>query len=121
MIVVDHLSKTYPVKGGEVHALKDVSLTIADGQIFGILGRSGAGKTTLLRCLNLLEQPTQGRITVDGVDFTTLRPRDLRAQRQRIGMVFQHFNLLAARTVADNVAFPLEIAGVPKPDRKSVV
>lgn len=121
MIVVDQLSKTYRTKAGDVRAVDDVSLTIQTGEIYGILGRSGAGKTTLLRCLNLLERPTSGHITVDDVDFTALSASELRAARRKIGMIFQHFNLLAARTVAGNVAFPLEVAGVPKPERDARV
>ncbi len=121
MIVVDHLSKTYEAKTGTVLAVEDVSLTVESGEIYGILGRSGAGKTTLLRCLNLLERPTSGRILVDDVDFTALTASELRAARRKIGMIFQHFNLLAARTVAGNVAFPLEVAGVPKAQRDARV
>ncbi|WP_237332632.1 methionine ABC transporter ATP-binding protein [Zobellella iuensis] len=102
-------------------ALKDVSLTIPTGSVFGILGRSGAGKSTLIRCLNLLERPSAGRILLDGRDLTLLDKRELRLQRQRIGMIFQHFNLLHARNVADNVAVPLEIIGVPKAQRRARV
>lgn len=120
MIVVDHLTKTYSGRG-EVTAVDDVSLTIASGQIFGILGRSGAGKSTLLRCLNLLERPSQGRIEIDGVELTSLPTAELRAARRTIGTVFQHFNLLHARTVADNIAFPLELAGVPRAERAARV
>jgi len=97
--------------------LDNVSLQIADGSIFGIVGRSGAGKSTLLRCLNLLERPTSGRILMDGQDLTRLTDKALRQQRQRIGMIFQGFNLLHSRNVADNVAVPLEIAGLPKAER----
>lgn len=116
MIVIDHLTKTYPGRG-EVTAVDDVTLTIATGEVFGILGRSGAGKSTLLRCLNLLERPTSGTITIDGVDLAALSSSELRVARQKIGTVFQHFNLLHARTVADNIAFPLEVAGVDKDER----
>ena len=121
MIVVDRVSKVYRATHGEVAAVQDVSLTVETGEIYGILGRSGAGKTTLLRCLSLLERPTSGRITVDDEDFTALTASGLRQARQKIGMIFQHFNLLSARTVADNVAFPLEVAGVPKRDRDARV
>ena len=121
MIVVDHVTKTYTTKSAAVRAVDDVSLTVESGEIFGILGRSGAGKTTLLRCLNLLERPTSGSITIEGTDFTALSASELRGERQKIGMIFQHFNLLNARTVADNVAFPLEVAGVPKAQRASRV
>ncbi|EOV9548353.1 methionine ABC transporter ATP-binding protein [Cronobacter sakazakii] len=119
MITLDGLSKTY---AGEGHpALDDVSLAIPQGAVYGILGRSGAGKSTLLRCLNLLERPTSGSILMNGVDITRLDDRALRQHRQRTAMVFQHFNLLHARTVADNVAVPLEIAGVPRAARRERV
>jgi D-methionine transport system ATP-binding protein len=115
MIVVEGVSKTYA--NGQPAALDNVSLQIADGAIFGIVGRSGAGKSTLLRCLNLLERPTSGRILLDGQDLTLLSDKQLRQQRQRIGMIFQGFNLLHSRNVADNVAVPLEIGNVPKAER----
>ncbi|NVZ86347.1 ATP-binding cassette domain-containing protein [Pseudomonas yamanorum] len=115
MIVVEQVSKTYA--DGQPPALDKVSLQIADGSIFGIVGRSGAGKSTLLRCMNLLERPTSGRILMDGQDLTLLSDKQLRQQRQRIGMIFQGFNLLHSRNVADNVAVPLEIAGQPKAER----
>ena len=115
MIVVEGVSKTYA--DGQPAALDNVSLQIADGSIFGIVGRSGAGKSTLLRCLNLLERPTSGRILMDGQDLTRLTDKALRQQRQRIGMIFQGFNLLHARNVRDNIAVPLEIAGMPKAQR----
>ncbi|MDY0832777.1 methionine ABC transporter ATP-binding protein [Pseudomonas sp. SED1] len=115
MIVVEQVSKTYA--DGQPPALDNVSLQIADGSVFGIVGRSGAGKSTLLRCLNLLERPTSGRILMDGQDLTLLSDKQLRQQRQRIGMIFQGFNLLHSRNVADNVAVPLEIAGQPKAER----
>lgn len=120
MIEISHLTKTYSGRG-EVTAVADVSLSIANGEIFGILGRSGAGKSTLLRCLNLLEQPTSGTITLDGVELSSLKAAALRQARGRIGTVFQHFNLLHARTVADNIGFPLEVAGVPKQEREARV
>eukprot|EP01132_Coremiostelium_polycephalum_P016800 gene16801-20170_t len=113
--VIPQVSKTYA--DGQPPALDNVSLQIADGSIFGIVGRSGAGKSTLLRCLNLLERPTSGRILMDGQDLTLLSDKQLRQQRQRIGMIFQGFNLLHSRNVADNVAVPLEIAGQPKAER----
>lgn len=121
MIVVDSVSKVYRTRASAVTAVEDVSLTIASGEIFGILGRSGAGKTTLLRCLNFLERPTSGRILVDDVDFTALSANALRQARQRIGTVFQHFNLFNARTAADNIAFPLEVTGTPKSVRDARV
>ncbi|MEL4505201.1 ATP-binding cassette domain-containing protein [Luteococcus sp. H138] len=117
MISFSHVTKVYDGRGKQaepVVALDDVSLDVAQGQIFGILGRSGAGKTTLLRCLNHLEPVTSGTITVAGTDWTALNGRQLRAVRREMGTIFQHFNLLASRTVADNVAFGLELAGEPK-------
>ncbi len=121
MIVVDSVSKVYSGRGGEVTAVDNVSLSVDSGEVFGVLGRSGAGKTTLLRCLNFLERPTSGTITVDGLDLTSLSSAKLRAARQRIGTVFQHFNLLHARTAAENIAFPLEISGVPRAQRRARV
>lgn len=114
MIEVKNLSKTYQDKNSQVKALKSTSLKIKEGTIFGIIGHSGAGKSTLIRCLNLLEQPTTGEVIVDGMNLTKLPPQQLRTARRKIGMIFQHFNLLSSRTVFDNVAFPLEIAGVSK-------
>lgn len=119
MIRLDHVTKVYQPRSrasgaGPVVALDDVSLDVGQGQIFGILGRSGAGKTTLLRCLNHLEPVTSGTITVAGTDWTALDARRLRAERRTMGTIFQHFNLLASRTVADNVAFGLELAGQKK-------
>lgn len=119
MIVIEGLSKTYAGTGQP--ALNDVSLTVPQGAIYGILGRSGAGKSTLIRCLNLLERPTAGRILVNGRDITRFDKAQLRAHRLRTGMIFQHFNLLHARNVADNIAVPLEIAGVPKAQREARV
>ena len=119
MIKLSHLSKQYP--GASAPALEDISLTIEEGTIFGILGRSGAGKSTLLRCLNRLESPTSGLIEIDGQDLAAMSLAQLRQQRQQMGMIFQHFNLLHARTVADNVAVPLEIAGVPRAAREARV
>ncbi|EOC1426139.1 methionine ABC transporter ATP-binding protein [Cronobacter dublinensis] len=119
MITLEGLSKTYAGEG--CPALDDVSLTVPQGAVYGILGRSGAGKSTLLRCLNLLERPTSGRILMNGADITRLDDRALRQHRARTAMVFQHFNLLHARTVADNVAVPLEITGVPRPARRERV
>lgn len=118
MIRVEQLSKRY---GEGAPVLDQVSLSIPDGSIYGIVGRSGAGKSTLLRCLNLLERPTAGRVLLDGQDLTALSDRDLRRQRQRIGMIFQGFNLLHSRTVFDNVAVPLEIAGTAKAERQARV
>lgn len=114
MIRIEHLEKTYVSKQGPVTALQDVSLDIPQGAIYGIIGLSGAGKSTLVRCLNLLEQPTRGRISVAGQELTQLSEKELRQARQKIGMIFQHFHLLQSRTVAQNIAFPLEIAGASK-------
>jgi D-methionine transport system ATP-binding protein len=111
MIRVEGLQKTYGRGERRVVALEDVSFEVARGEIFGILGPSGAGKSTLIRCLNLLEQPTAGQVFVDGVDLVALDAPELRRQRRRIGMIFQHFHLLHSRTVAANIALPLEIQG----------
>lgn len=119
MIEIEGLSKTYAGTGRP--ALKEVSLSVPKGAIYGILGRSGAGKSTLIRCLNLLERPTAGRIIVNGNDITQLDKAALREHRLRTGMIFQHFNLLHARTVTDNIAVPLEIAGVAKAQRQARV
>ncbi|VYT83436.1 ATP-binding cassette domain-containing protein [Metakosakonia massiliensis] len=119
MIEIEGLSKRYAGAGRP--ALNNVSLSIPKGAVYGILGRSGAGKSTLIRCLNLLERPTAGRIVVNGNDITRLDKAGLREHRLRTGMIFQHFNLLHARTVADNVAVPLEIAGLPKASRQARV
>ncbi|MFC7581977.1 methionine ABC transporter ATP-binding protein [Schaalia naturae] len=115
MIDLQGVRKVYPVKGGaEVVALDDVTLHVERGSIHGIVGQSGAGKSTLIRCLTVLDRPTAGHIIVDGVDTTTLRGRDLRDARRRIGMVFQSANLLDARTAAGNIAYPLQVEGQKK-------
>ena len=119
MITIEGLSKTYAGTGRP--ALNDIALQIPKGAIYGILGRSGAGKSTLIRCLNLLERPTSGRILVNGQDITQVNKAALRDYRLRTGMIFQHFNLLHACTVADNIAVPLEIAGVPRAAREARV
>ena len=117
MIELKHVSKTYDSgSGGGVDALKDVSLTIEDGDIYGIIGMSGAGKSTLVRCINLLERPTEGEIIVDGQRLDTMTPAQLRAARRNITMIFQRFNLLMQRTCLRNVSFPMELAGVKKAD-----
>ncbi|GAB3783665.1 methionine ABC transporter ATP-binding protein [Dyella agri] len=103
--------KSYRVDGREIPALQPFNLDIQDGEVFGIIGHSGAGKSTLIRLINLLEQPSGGRILIGDTEMTALDEAALRAQRRRIGMIFQHFNLLASQTVADNVAFPLRLAG----------
>lgn len=115
MIEVHGLSKSFYGADGETEVLKDVSLSVRRGEIFGIIGRSGAGKSTLVRCINLLERPDRGTVVVNGLDITALSGADLRRARQRIGMIFQLFNLLSSRTVYDNIAFPLELAGQSKP------
>ena len=112
MIVLKELCKTYSSASGDVEALKDINLTIQDGEIFGIIGLSGAGKSTLVRCINLLERPTSGSVIIDGEDITTLPRAALLKMRRKISMIFQGFNLLEQRSVLRNVTFPLEIAGV---------
>ncbi|MBM4695349.1 methionine ABC transporter ATP-binding protein [Prescottella equi] len=121
MITVENLVKTFPAAGGagEVTALRGVDLEIAEGEIFGIVGPSGAGKSTLLRCLNLLEQPTSGRIVLRGDDLSQLSGGGLRQARRRIGTVFQQFNLLHSRTVRANVEFPLELSGMDRKTRRA--
>lgn len=119
MIKLSHLSKHYP--GAATPALDDLSLTIEEGTIFGILGRSGAGKSTLLRCLNRLESPSSGQIEIDGQDIAAMSLTQLRQQRQQMGMIFQHFNLLHSRNVHDNIDLPLEIAGIAPAARRQRV
>lgn len=114
MIEIKNLSKTFPSKSGGVEALKNVSLTIPDGEIYGIIGMSGAGKSTLVRCINMLERPTEGSVVIDGRDIGVLSESELRKERQSITMIFQGFNLLMQRNCLKNVCFPLELAGVKK-------
>ncbi|MGW0658815.1 methionine ABC transporter ATP-binding protein [Streptodolium elevatio] len=121
MIRTHALTKVFRARDREVTALDHVDLDVAEGEIFGVLGRSGAGKSTLIRCVNLLERPTSGTVEVGGRELTALSARDLRAERLRIGMIFQHFNLLSSRDVAGNVAVPLEIAGVGRVERNRKV
>lgn len=118
MIEFKDVTKTFDAKQGVVHAVQDVNLKIEDGHIYGIVGYSGAGKSTLVRMLNGLETPTSGSVVIDDVNITTLSGAKLRAQRQKIGMIFQHFNLLWSRTVLENIMFPLEIAGLSKVDAR---
>ena len=119
MIEIRDLTKSYPMAGGgSFTAIEHIGLTIEDGDIFGIIGMSGAGKSTLVRCINLLEQPTSGSIRIDGQEVTAIHGKELLALRRKIGMVFQKFNLLMQRTILDNVALPLEIAGVGKEQRE---
>ncbi len=112
MIILDHVCKTFVGTDGQVEALKDVSLTVPDGDIYGIIGMSGAGKSTLVRTINLLEKPTSGTVLVDGVDMTKLTPDELRKKRREITMIFQGFNLLMQKNCLKNVCFPLELAGL---------
>lgn len=114
MIELTHISKDFASGGRTVHAVQDVSLSIGKGEIFGIIGFSGAGKSTLVRCINLLERPTSGSVTVDGKEMTALSARELRQARKKIGMIFQHFNLMPSRTVFGNVAYPLRGSGLSR-------
>ncbi|WP_409272337.1 methionine ABC transporter ATP-binding protein [Pseudomonas sp. KCJK9111] len=111
MIEFQQVHKTYRVAGREIPALNPTTLTIEDGQVFGLIGHSGAGKSTMLRLINRLEEPSGGKIIVDGEEVTGFNATQLRGFRQQVGMIFQHFNLLASKTVADNVALPLTLAG----------
>ncbi|WP_395359725.1 methionine ABC transporter ATP-binding protein [Streptomyces sp. YH02] len=123
MITTSGLTKVYESRGRQVTALDGVDLHVREGEVFGVIGQSGAGKSSLIRCVNLLERPTFGTVTVDGVDLTALAGKgrragkDLRRARSSIGMVFQHFNLLSSRTVKDNIELPLEILGVSGAER----
>ena len=115
---IRNLCKTFSAKNGSVEALKGVSLSIGKGEIFGVIGLSGAGKSTLVRCMNLLERPDSGDVLLNGESLLALNKEQLRLRRQKIGMIFQHFNLLEQQTVLENVCFPLEIRGVPKKERR---
>ncbi|MFC4801648.1 methionine ABC transporter ATP-binding protein [Neobacillus sp. GCM10023253] len=114
MIEIKNLTKVYKTKKGEVKGVDNVSLTVKEGEIFGIVGYSGAGKSSLLRCINLLERPTSGSITVDGTDLTSLKGEQLRSSRLKIGMIFQHFYLISQKTVYENISFSLKAANYPK-------
>ena len=114
MIRLEHVCKTFGEEKGGVPAVRDVTLHIEQGEIFGIIGFSGAGKSTLVRCINLLERPTSGTVTVDGQELTALSEKELRQARKKISMIFQSFNLLMQRTCLKNVCFPMELSGVPK-------
>ena len=114
MIRLEHITKTFQTKETNLHAVNDVSLTIEKGDIYGIIGFSGAGKSTLVRCINLLEVPSKGQVLIGGTNLLELTEEQLRKERQKIGMIFQHFNLLSQRSVLDNVTFPLEIIGKKK-------
>ena len=116
MIKIENLSKTFHTADGSVEALKNVSLDIDDGDIFGIIGMSGAGKSTLVRCINFLERPDEGTVTINGVDLGSLRKKQLRSLRREVTMIFQGFHLLMQRTCLKNVCFPLELAGYSRQD-----
>ncbi len=121
MIRVEHVYKTFHTKTSTIQAVKDCNLTIYDHEIFGVIGYSGAGKSTLVRIINALESPDQGCVYIDDVNISALKGKALRQRRMKIGMIFQHFNLLWSRTVAGNIALPLEIAKVPKAKREARV
>jgi D-methionine transport system ATP-binding protein len=113
MIEFQNVKKVYRSKGQKVEALKGINLIVEKGDIFGVVGYSGAGKSTLIRLVNLLEQPSEGKVIVGGKDLTSLKPKELRLEKKNIGMIFQHFNLLNSKTVFDNVAMPLVLSGTP--------
>ncbi|WP_445373977.1 methionine ABC transporter ATP-binding protein MetN [Photorhabdus tasmaniensis] len=121
MIKLSHINKIFHQGARSINALSDISLHVPQGQIYGVIGSSGAGKSTLIRCVNMLERPTSGQILVDGQDLTILSASDLTHARRRIGMIFQHFNLLSSRTVFGNIALPLELDNVPKAEIKKRV
>ncbi len=117
MIELKNITKVFHTQKGDINACKDVNLTIRDGEIFGVIGYSGAGKSTLVRIINQLEKQTSGKVIIDGNDITSLSAKSLRDKRTKIGMIFQHFNLLWSRTVQKNIELPLEIAGLSKEQR----
>ena len=121
MIQLKDIIKTFTTKGEDIHAVRNVTLDINDGEIFGIIGYSGAGKSTLVRIINQLEKQDSGEVIINGTDIGKLSDSELRKERQKIGMIFQHFNLLWSRTVEENIAFPLEIAKVSKEERQKRV
>lgn len=121
MIEIDKLFKVFKGSSHDVQAVDQISLQIKKGEIFGVIGYSGAGKSTFIRLINRLEEPTAGTVSIDGQNITTLDKKALRLSRQEIGMIFQHFNLLWSRTVRENIAFPLEIAGLAKNERNERV
>lgn len=118
-IVIQDVSKTFETKDGSVHALKNVSLSIESGDIYGIIGMSGAGKSTLVRCMNFLEVPTEGKVLIDGKSLSEFSPKELRKEREKIGMIFQHFNLLMQKNVLENICFPLYIQGRKKAEARA--
>ena len=117
-IVIENVRKSFDTKDGVVEALRDVNLSIDSGDIYGIIGMSGAGKSTLVRCMNFLEVPTEGRVLIDGKSLGDFSEKELRKQREEIGMIFQHFNLLMQKSVIDNVCFPLYIKGKKKAEAR---
>ena len=117
-IIIEKVSKTFSTKDGSVEALKNVSLSVESGDIYGIIGMSGAGKSTLVRCMNFLEVPTEGRVLIDGKSLGDFSNKELRKQREDIGMIFQHFNLLMQKSVLENVCFPLYIQGKKKSEAR---
>ena len=121
MIELKKLNKVFIAGDSQVKAIDGVDLSVPEGTIYGVIGSSGAGKSTLIRCVNLLEKPTSGQVVVDGQDLTQLSEKQLREARHNIGMIFQHFNLLSSRTVYDNIALPLELAGASKKDIEDAV
>lgn len=121
MIQLEHISKSFVTASGTVHAVQDVNLQIGEREIFGIIGFSGAGKSTLVRCINLLERPTEGRVIVDGEDLTAMDLKKLREVRKKIGMIFQHFNLMRSRTVFQNIAFPLKKSSLSKAEKEKKI
>ncbi len=118
MIELKNLCKNFKTENGELEVLKDISLTIPDGEIYGIIGMSGAGKSTLVRCINMLEKPTSGTVIIDGKDMSKLSEKELREERRNITMIFQSFNLLMQRTCLKNVCFPLELSGTKKSEAR---
>ena len=118
-ILIQDVSKTFETKDGSVQALKHVSLSIETGDIYGIIGMSGAGKSTLVRCMNLLEVPSEGKVLIDGKSLSEFSPKELRKEREKIGMIFQHFNLLMQKNVLENVCFPLYIQGKKKAEARA--
>src|SRR5690625_2984536 len=121
MIAIKGLSKVFKTDRNKIQAVDDLTLSIREGEIFGVIGYSGAGKSTFVRLLNRLEEPTAGSVIIDESDVTSLSQKELRLIRRDIGMIFQHFNLLWSRTTKENIAFPLEIAGVKKSEREKRV
>lgn len=117
-ILIQNVCKTFSTKEGEVQALKNVNLSIGSGDIFGIIGMSGAGKSTLVRCMNFLEVPSEGQVLIDGKSLGAFSEKELRKEREKIGMIFQHFNLLMQKNVLENVCFPLYIQGKKKPEAR---